>query len=233
MPIPFYLAMTGAEFFCADRLPDKLAWMACHYSCYGTGLSNLPPELPEGSLIIVNDRTPPCGHDAGLIAKQLLQLCEEVKPFGFLLDFQRLNYSENREVVQAVTEAIPCPVAVSELYAQDLTCPVFLPPHPTDMPLEDHLSPWRGREVWLEVASQTEVFSVTKQGCTVSSGENAPLPEPVFEEPSLFCRYHWEASDAEAVFTLQRSKDEIDALLQNAEGINLAVGLYQQFGLYR
>ena len=231
MPIPFYLAMTGAEFFCGDRLPDKLAWMACHYSCYGTGLSNLPPELPEGSLIIVNDRTPPCGHDAGLISNQLLQLCEEAKPFGFLLDFQRPDLPENREVTKVLIDTLPCPVAVTELYAQDLPCPIFLPPLPVDMPLEKHLSPWNGRELWLEVALQTEVFTITAQGCVVSPGANNPLPDPFFEESELFCRYHWEASETEAVFTLQRSKAEIDALLQNAEGVTLAVGLYQQFCL--
>ena len=74
MPIPCYIAMTGAEFLHTDRFPDKIAWMACHYACYATGLSNLPKDLPEGALIIVNDRTPPFEQDAAFIAEQLLQL---------------------------------------------------------------------------------------------------------------------------------------------------------------
>ena len=231
MPIPCYLAMTGAEFLYADTLPEKIAWMACHYSCYGSGLSNLPEHLPAGSLIMINDRTPPCGHDIGLITQQLLQLYEEEKPLGFLLDFQRPELPENQAVACAVTKALPCPVAVSELYAKELAAPVFLPLLPPDMPLEDHIAPWHGREIWLEVGLQREVFTLTEQGCTVTPGTVATLSEPVYKAPSLYCRYHWELSGKEAIFTLQRGKNEIDALLQNAEGVALAVGLYQQFGL--
>ena len=137
MPIPCYLAMTGGEFFNADQLPDKVAWMACHYSCYGTGLSNLPPSLPEGSLIIVNDRTPPCGHDPALITEQLLQLWEAFKPIGILLDFQRSEYSENRNISLAISDALPCPVAVSDLFAQDLPGPVFLSVPTPDVSLHE------------------------------------------------------------------------------------------------
>ena len=229
MPIPCYLAMTGAEFLHADRFPDKLAWMACHYSCYGSGLSNLPEGLPEGSLIIVNDRTPPCRHDTAFITEQLLQLYKDAKPFGFLLDFQREGLPKNLEVARAVTDALACPVGVSELYAKELDAPVFLPLLPTDMPLCDYISKWSGRKIWLEVGLQTEVFTVTEQGCTVQPGANAPLSEPVFEDSELLCRYHWELSEKSAVFTLQRTKAEIDTLLQTAAGVDLAVGLYQQF----
>ena len=229
MPITCYLAMTGGEFLYTEQLPEKIAWMACHYSCYGTGLSNLPAELPEGSLIIINDRTPPCGHDAALIAQQLQQLYEELKPFGFLLDFQRPDYPENREVAQAAVSALPCPVAVSELYAQGLSCPVFLPPPSVDTPLCKHIAPWAGRQVWLEVALQTEIFTITEQGCTAIPGPDIPLPEPFFEEPALYCKYHWTLENNKAIFTLQRTKKEIDTLLQNAEGVDLAVGLFQQF----
>lgn len=233
MPIPCYLAMTGAEFLHADRFPDKLAWMACHYSCYGSGLSNLPEGLPAGSLIIVNDRTPPCRHDTAFITEQLLQLYEDAKPFGFLLDFQREGLPKNLEVARAVTDALACPVAVSELYAKELDAPVFLPLLPTDMPLTDFTAPWNGREIWLEVGLQTDVFTVTAQGCTVTSSEDDTLAEPVFEDQKLFCRYHWELFEETAVFTLQRTKTELDALLQNAEGVELAVGLYQQLETFQ
>lgn len=230
MPIPCYLAMTSGEFFQAEQLPDKIAWMACHYSCYGTALSNCPAQLPEGSLIILNDRTPPCGHDASLILQQLQQLLEAFHPFGFLLDFQRPDYPENLAVAKAAV-TLPCPVAVSELYANELSCPVFLPPPSVNTPLHKYLAPWKGRNIWLEVALQTEVFTVTEEGCTAAPGSDSPLPEPVFEEPDLFCQYHWMLQDAQAVFTLQRSKKEIDTLLHKAEGVNLAVGLYQQLGV--
>jgi len=230
MPIPCYLAMTAAEFLQADPLPEKIAWMACHYACYGAGLSNLPQTLPERSLIILNDRTPPCGHDAGLIADQLLQLWEETKPFGFLLDLQRPDMATNFEVAHAVTEALPCPVAVSDVYGKELAAPIFLPLPPLDMPLEQYIAPWSGREIWLEAGLQTEVFTVTEEGCTVVPGLSRQLQEPVFEEPSLFIRYQFALTQQEARFTLQRTKKELDALLQSAEGVTLAVGLYQQLG---
>jgi len=61
--------------------------------------------------------------------------------------------------------------------------------------------------------------------------EAAPVvQEPVFEEPSLFIRYQFALTQQEARFTLQRTKKELDALLQSAEGVTLAVGLYQQLG---
>ena len=76
MPIPCYLALTAAEFANANQLPEKIAWMACHFSCYGTGLSNFPEDLPGGSVIILNDRTPPDKHDPQRILEQLQQLVE-------------------------------------------------------------------------------------------------------------------------------------------------------------
>ena len=63
MAIAPFLAMTGAEMRNNSVLPDKIAWMACHFSPYGTGLSNLPKNLPAGSLLMVDDITPPHGHD--------------------------------------------------------------------------------------------------------------------------------------------------------------------------
>ena len=79
MVLPLYLAMTAAEMYAVSSLPEKVAWMACHFSCYGTQLSNCPDSLPEGSMLIVNDRTPPAKHDPQRIIQQLTQLIEELK----------------------------------------------------------------------------------------------------------------------------------------------------------
>ena len=52
MAMDVFLAMTAAE-ICGNRnLPANLGWMACHFSPYGTGLSNLPKQLPPSSLLI-------------------------------------------------------------------------------------------------------------------------------------------------------------------------------------
>ena len=46
MAISIYLAASPAQISKMERFPEKLAWMACHFSPYGTGLSNLPASLP-------------------------------------------------------------------------------------------------------------------------------------------------------------------------------------------
>ena len=66
-----YLAMTPAEFNSVSQPPPDFAYMACHFSPYGTGLGNLPTVLPPESLLILNDRTPIHGHDPQRIFDQL------------------------------------------------------------------------------------------------------------------------------------------------------------------
>ena len=88
MALPLYLALTAAEFQNCSSLPEHAAWMACHYSPYGLGLSNIPKDLPQGSMLILNDRTPPCRHDPELIARQLGEIAERFQCGGVLLDFQ-------------------------------------------------------------------------------------------------------------------------------------------------
>ena len=63
MAIPQYLAMTAAEMAGTAPLPRYMAWMACHFSPYSTGLTNRPAKLRQGSLLILNDRTPIHCHD--------------------------------------------------------------------------------------------------------------------------------------------------------------------------
>ena len=147
-----------------------------------------------------------------------------------MLDFQRANLAKNFEVAQAAIRKLPCPVAVSDLYAQELTAPVFLSLPPLDMPLQKYIAPWKGREIWLEVGLQAQLLTVTEAGCSAATTTVDTLPEPVFSAEEFFMRYHWEVTGDKAVFTLQRTKEDLDLLLETAEGITLAVGLYQQLG---
>lgn len=227
MKMRCYLAMTGAEFSAAAKLPEPMAWMACHFSCYGTGLSNLPQSLPEGSMIILNDRTPVQGHDPGLILEQLTLLYEQLMPSCFLLDMQRSGASD---IVKVLTEGLPCPVGVTAGYARELSCPVFLEPPPLHVPLQEHLKPWKGREIWLEAALEAERITVDTQGSHLEQATLDALDEPVFEEPELYCRYHITLTDNTAVFQLLRTKEDLVRLLEDAQkfGITQAVGLYQQ-----
>lgn len=227
MEIPLYLAMTAAEFTFCPQPPEKMAWMACHFSPYGTGLSNCPPDLPEGSLIILNDRTPICGHDPQRIAGQLNSLIGEFLPCGILLDFQRSGNEETAHLAAFLTDALPCPVGVSDVYAGELDCPVFLPPPKPNRTLTDHLKPWMGREVWLEASLDSLCFTITEKGCKTRSCSTEVFP---FHDDRLHCRYQIMLTDDSAQFTLNRNGDDLTALLAEAAslGVTRAVGLWQE-----
>ena len=227
MPIPLYLAMTGAEFLHSQPLPPKIAWMACHFSPYGTGISNLPPELPEESLLILNDRTPVNGHDPQRVAAEMAQLAAISKCSGILLDLQHPGLAETEKIVQAISQTAPCPVAVSEYYCQSVDCAVFLTP-PLHIPLSDYLIPWKDRDIWLEAATEEVCFTVTQAGCQVTALPCQPTDFP-HRAPGAFSRYHIAVEEERIRFSFQRAREDVEAMLESAEGIQCFVGLYQQF----
>jgi len=232
MGLPLYLAMTAAELSAAEALPEKMAYMACHFSPYGTGLSNIPEHLPESSLLILNDRTPVQGHDPALVARQLAQAAEELQPAGILLDLQRPGEPQTPAIVEAILNTLSCPVAVSPDYAHGHACPVFLEPPPLHSPLEGHIAPWQDREIWLEAALEAESIAITAAG---SVFEYLPFENPDGEyhiEEKLCCRYQLRLGEGQADFTLLRGAEDLAALLAQADklGVTRAVGLYQQLG---
>ena len=228
MSLPVYLARTAAEF--GPALPENTAYMACHFSPYGTGLSNPPSALPEGSLLILNDRIPVQGHDPIKIAGQMLELVEEFGCGGVLLDFQRQN-SQSLVIAEKIAQALPCPVAVTEGYAEKLDCPVFLLP-PVYLPFDKALEAWPNREIWLELGCATQVLTVTADGCDISPMLPYDGVEGRFYAPELSCRYTTELKEDAAVFTMSRDRECLKALLRQAEtlGVTRAVGLYQELG---
>lgn len=230
MALPLYLALTAAEFQKCSRLPEYSAWMACHYSSYAPGLSNIPKQLPKNAMLTLNDRTPAQGHDPALILRQVTELAGILHYKYILLDFQRPDSQENRDVVQALLAEQPCPIGVPPLYANGLDCPVFLPPLPPHVPMGDYLSPWQGREIWLETALDAEIITVTESGSSVSSLSSAEVPENSQADPALHCHYHIRTYDDRIEFSLWRTRDDLTDLLQEAEstGVTLAVGLWQE-----
>ena len=230
MAIPLFLAMTAAEFTHAESMPHHIAWMACHFSPYGTGLTNLPKRLPEGSLLILNDRTPVSGHDPELIYESLLDTAQKLKCSGILLDFQRPDCEQVGKIIERLL-TLPLPVAVSDLYGADYDCPVFLSPPKPHKPLADHIAPWQGREIWLEAALEGCTITVTESGSTFT-----PLSEEAdifpFRDDALHCHYQIETGKDYAQFSLQRTQQDITSMLAEAEslGITRAVGLYQELG---
>ena len=230
MAIRPFLAMTAAEMQNSRRISAGICWMACHFSPYGLGLSNLPTALPPGSLLMVDDITPIHGHRPDIIATQLEQAVQELGCAGVLLDFQRSDCAEAAALASSLVTALPCPVAVSDVYAAKLDCPVFLSAPPCNEPPESWFFPWQGREIWLELSQSPVQLTVDKSGC-----QAAPLPSPPYEEgfadESLLSHYRTEIQEDSAIFTLWRTREDMDALLKLAEsfGVTRAVGLYQEF----
>lgn len=228
MALSPYLAMTAAEIHAAQTLPKQLGYMACHFSPYGTGLSNLPKTLPEGSLLILNDRIPLRRHDTAQVVRQLTQAVQSHQCHGVLLDFQRPPGSEAAAMVQALTSALPCPVGVSQLHADSGDFPVFLPPLPPDILPEDYLKPWQSRKIWLDASLTRLKIAVTAAGANRACPES--LPPARHRSRELFCHYATSVQEDRAVFTLWRTPEDLTALLNHCEGlgVTLAAGLYQE-----
>ncbi len=227
MAIPLYLAQTAAEFASAQEQTPHLAWMACHFSPYGTGLTNVPIALPPKSLLILNDRTPIHGHDPKRVLETLEEAVTRLDCSGVLLDFQRADCCEAADIAAALL-ALPCPVAVSELYAQNLRCPVFLPPVPPNKLIQTHTQDWSGREIWLEAALDSICCTVTENGSAFTS---AVAPgAPAQQDERLHCHYQIGAKDDSIVFSIWRTREDLQVLLNEAEafGITQAIGLWQE-----
>lgn len=226
MPSPLFLAATAAEFQAMQTISDKIGWMACHFSPYGTGIANLPPALPAGSMLILNDRTPVYGHDPQRIADTLSALAEQYQCSRILLDLQRPGEALTQRIVRAVTEAAGCPVGVTPPYAEDPACPVLLPPVPPHQTPQDYLSPWEGRRVWLEVALNSALYRITEQGCHTE----AALSEGSFphRDEALHCHYNISIRPDAIEFHLCRQADDLPGLLQDASQAECFVGLHQE-----
>lgn len=217
-----YLAVSPQEM--AVYRPMRMAYMACHFSASGTGLSNLPAQLPGGSLLLVDDSTPVQGHDPKEVVLQLQFLVEQFSIKAVLLDFQREKTGESAAMAGAIANGISC-AAVTAEYADGLPCPVFLPPPPVNMALQDYLAPWKKRGVYLEIAPEAVQFTVTRQGCKRSVlllGNSLPLADV-----RLHCHYGVRVLEDRAVFSLERTREDLAALVQEADVLGL-VGLYAE-----
>ena len=232
MPIARYLAMTGAEMAGNAVFPDYAAWMACHFSPSGVGLSNLPNWLPPDCLLILDDSTPIHDHAPERIASELIACMERLQCVGLLLDFQRPGIEQTRKLAEYLCGAFSFPVVVSDTYAAGLDCGVFVSPIPPDEAMVSRLARWRGREIWLDTTMEGLEIVLTEKGA-----KNVPLPvwdcpEGGLEDTRLHCHYQISLGCDSAVFTLWRTMEDIAAQLEEAEqlGVTAAVGLYQEFG---
>ena len=169
--------------------------------------------------------------DSGVIPQEQLSLCAETwHCSGLLLDFQRPGCVETAAIAKHLASALPCPTAVSAAYAGDLDCAVCLPPVPPSQPLEAYLSPWSGRETWLELALDGESITLTEQGAATVPLPCPQLSQPGFRDDCLHCHYRIHLTDDRAEFTLWRTEEDLADLMEAAEtlGVTAAVGLYQE-----
>ena len=234
MVLPLNLAMTAAELSASPPIPEHIAWMACHFSPWSQGLANIPKALPPGSMLILNDRMPCQGHSPGLAAEQLARAAEALCCEAVLLDFQRPAEAESAVMVRAVMDALPCPAAVTESYAKDLRCAVFLSPAPLYTTLEDYLAPWQDREVWLEAALCQQTATVTPAGTVFQSQFPTDSLTGGFYDGALCCRYRTEVLEDAVRFTLFDTPGSLAEKLKKARslGVARAVGLYQELGTF-
>lgn len=230
MIFPIYLAMTAQEFRHCGCPPPYMAWMACHFSSYGKGLSNIPEQLPENALLIINDRTPPHSHDPEVIVTQLLTAVDTLRPCGVLLDFESTPAEQALPMAQALQAGLPCPVGLPAGYDGQWEGPIFLPPIPPYQPVEEALSAYRGKNLWLELEWGVTTLTLHSEGCQIGSGEGMP-DLPVFADENLHCHYTHKTEQAQCVFSLQRTREDTVQMLSQAQelGVSLAVGLYQQY----
>ena len=230
MAIPWYLAMTPGEVSVCPRLPKHMAWMSCRFSPSSPGISNVPRELPEGTMLILDDSTPFNGHDPEVITQELTRAAEQLGAGSVLLDFQRPDVPQAQELANALEVSLPCPMGVSALYGQAMECPIFLPPMPLHQSLKEYLSPYQGREVWLDVAPGCGQLHIGFQGNQYLPLPLDAFPPGPFRNDVLCCSYAASVTEEGAVFSLSRGLEELELLLEDAEkaGVTLALGLYQE-----
>ncbi|MBR3972397.1 MAG: hypothetical protein IKJ99_00420 [Oscillospiraceae bacterium] len=230
MALPLILAMTAAEMAAASTLSNQAAWMACHFSPYSLGITNIPKSLPAGSILILNDRVPCQDHSPDLAAHQLSETLTHLHCESLLLDFQRPPEAESEAMVSFLLEALPRPVTVSELYAEGRNCPVFLSPPALHVPLDEYLIPWQNREVWLEAALCQEDIDVTESGTTFAPQFPPDYLDGGFFDPKLCCNYKTEVSDHQVRFTLFDTSESLMEKMKKAQslGVSRAVGLFQE-----
>lgn len=235
MSIPLFLAITAQEFPNLLSQPQKTAWMSVHFSSSGPGLSNLPHEIPQGSLIILDDQTPWSGHSIETVCREMVALLLMTRAYGLLLDFERPVEPEvvllSRALCQCCRE-VGCVMGAPESYAVNPDTAIFISPLPCQVPLERLRIP--GRKLWLDASPTAYQLHISAHSATGRSAEPGYISagEPAaFTDQALCCQYRsWLSGDGIDVL-LYHTTQTIEEMLEksNADFIQLAVGLHREF----
>lgn len=224
-----FLAMTAQELASTASLPPQIAWLSCHLDPEGTGLTGLPTHLPQGSMVLLDDSILPKDHDIRKICHQLSQMIEVLAPSALLLDFQRPWDPFLADLARKL-DALPCPVAVTPPYASGSKAPVFLPPVPPHRSPKEHLAPWSGRPIYLELALDASVLTITKTGCQVQTLPRPQETDYPHQETELHCHYRIDHDPDQLRFSLARTPGDLPHLLKALQALEVTalVGLYQE-----
>ena len=226
MAIAAILAMTEQEIHTVPSTPRSFAFLGCHFSSTGSGLAGLPHGLPEGCGLIIDDRNPLIHTDFRAITQQLRKL----NPTYLMLDFQ---HPPTDAAIRLATElsTLPCPVVIPPDYRENLHLPVFLPPIPPCISTDEYLRPWKGREVWLELALDAAEIIVTANGSQIRSFAHAEPAENAHKDSMLHCHYKISRDEDSLKFYCYRTKEDVEDLLSALPpNISHAVGLFQELG---
>ena len=220
-----YLAMTAGEILENGAFPQRLALMVSR-----TGLREIPGWIPSGGILLLTDAQPPQPEDLEVLKR----FAKEERFSMVILDFQVHDREENRVFAARAANELDSPVCVTAEYARTLDCPVLLPPVPLDVPVEEYLAPWKGREIWLEAALDGMTVTVDEKGAHADAQLRGQPAEREREEAQLCCHYSMTLGE-NAVFFLRRTEGDLRQLLGKAEayGVAGAVGLYQELAGFR
>lgn len=221
MAIVLFLAIHPEEQAPALR---HRGWMACHLT--SDGVTAPPVNFPRDAMLVVDDSTSPRHADPAAVAATVTRIpCD-----GILLDFQKPDNPLTAEIAAAIREKALIKVGISEPYAKNLDCAVFLPPIPPNRPPESYLRPWQGREIWLDMAPSPTRINITESGSRQCPLSAVPRWENCHADEELFCHYHIQAEQNQIAFDLWRTHRDIWELLQATEamGVTRGIGLYQE-----
>ena len=198
-------------------------------------LAGLNPEIrsiPHPALLMLDrDTLPPAGvlpviTDFHPLTEEALdRLCRLAASWDrAVLDFE----GPPTPAAQALPGRLPCPAAAPPGYGDG---PVFLPPAPLHVPLENYLAPWQGREIWLEAALQQQTVTVTGEGIRVDPAIPADQDGGYYSR-ELCCRFTQEIREDRVIFTLFDTRQTLSDKLDRAQelGVHAALGLYRELG---
>ena len=228
MVLPLYLAMMDREMQDSPLLPPRIARMGCTFDPEGPGLLNLPETFPPHGMLIVDDRQPVQNHDPDLVAQALAEAADRLGIDGILLDFERPPTAASKAMAACIIPSLPCPVGMPPDYGAALEGPLFLPPCPLHVSMEEYLKPWHNREIWMEARMLGQTITITPQGTAYGPLSSVDNLTGGYYDDILRCQCITEITEDQVVFTLYDTPETLQKKW-NHPNISRAIGLYQDW----